>query len=68
MNENLKHCPFCKSNDVEVQTFWASVKLWLVQCYGCGCNTAVFRSKEEAIEAWNRRDGAENNEQRNQTY
>lgn len=51
----LKPCPFCGSRENAIKEHWMCRNMWCVQCYGCGCNSACFRTKEEAIEAWNRR-------------
>lgn len=52
----LKPCPFCggtagtigDSVVEEDPAFW-------VRCWECGAETSVYNTKEEAIEAWNRR-------------
>ena len=54
----LKPCPFCGSDDVALDEFayrigdgeWESK----VICYECHANTG-FYTKQEAVEAWNRR-------------
>ena len=60
-NGRLKECPFCGEKEaLEMKEHWMCRDRWFVQCYGCGCNSACFRTKEEAAEAWNRR--ADNDE------
>ena len=43
--DKLKKCPFCGG---EAEIFW-------VICKECTAETKDFDTKEEAIEAWNRR-------------
>ena len=45
----LKSCPFCGGNAVIFKY------LWQVRCEECMVKTSVFETREEAIEAWNRR-------------
>ena len=62
----LKNCPFCGG---EAYTYTAitiehgaKIDCWLVHCKQCHLNYPAFKkcyTEEEAIEAWNRRDGAE---------
>ena len=55
----LKPCPFCKK--MPTITFWERVcvhGMYLVMCRSCQTRPKVFgrgRTKEAAIEAWNRR-------------
>ncbi|MEM9999970.1 MAG: Lar family restriction alleviation protein [Pseudomonadota bacterium] len=60
-DEKLKPCPFCLSEEVEIERI--SDRSCVVQCVKCGGSTADFRYKEEAITAWNMRadDGAASN-------
>ena len=51
----LAPCPFCGENVVGMQNAWASRVNFYVQCYTCGCSTALFNTAEKAAEAWNRR-------------
>lgn len=48
--EDLKKCPFCggKAEIVGYKIFW-------VICKECTAETKSFDTREEAIEAWNRR-------------
>ena len=55
MNEaELKPCPFCGGK----ATLWEEVtadRPWHILC-GCGGRVGWFLKREEAVEAWNRRD------------
>lgn len=59
MENKLKPCPFCGSNDIH----YGFVLVWdltytkrhYVECGNCGANTDEFKNEECAIEAWNRR-------------
>lgn len=56
MGENiLKPCPFCGGVDVKVHIPYFTDDCYMVQCYGCNCNTAIYMTVNQAIEAWNRR-------------
>lgn len=56
MGENiLKPCPFCGGVDVKVHIPYSTDDCYMVQCYGCNCNTAIYMTVNQAIEAWNRR-------------
>ena len=50
----LKPCPFCGSVECYVVRDYELSKAW-VKCICCGADTRICDSKEEAIEAWNRR-------------
>lgn len=53
MTEELKACPFCKSNDLTIEC--SAVEL-SVRCNGClACSPPSFESKEEIIKQWNTR-------------
>ncbi len=47
-----KLCPFCKSDDLEVQKGYRSS--W-VYCTGCGAYGPIGNDDDGAAEAWNRR-------------
>ena len=51
----LKPCPFCGSDNVEIHIPYMISDMYMVQCYDCNCNTAIFETPEKAAEAWNRR-------------
>ena len=51
----LKPCPFCGSVDVKVHNPYFTDNYYMVQCYGCNCNTALYKTVNQAVEAWNRR-------------
>ena len=51
----LKPCPFCGGEavvDMDDDWYWE----WKAYCPVCGCDLGYFKTKEEAIEAWNRRE------------
>ena len=54
MTEKLKPCPFC-GNEAEFDEW----KIFCIRCLNGDCDikpqTDWFNTKEEAIEAWNRR-------------
>lgn len=52
---DLKPCPFCGADDAGMLKAWALNDIYYVQCYTCGCTTALFDTEEKAAEAWNRR-------------
>lgn len=58
--ENLKPCPFCgnKKPKVDASHFGLNTQ-YVVACSvyggGCGASTTLFKNKEDAIKAWNRR-------------
>ena len=54
--EKPDSCPFCGSDKCEVKMWYGYIEsLNHVLCYGCGTSSAIFRTKEEAVAAWNRR-------------
>lgn len=61
----LKSCPFCGGNNVEVrcQTFVGIYrKDYAVFCYDCHFGLAWKDTEREAIEAWNRRADNDSNQ------
>lgn len=50
---NLRNCPFCGSENIDITDHYQTVVF--VQCDDCGATFPHFDSKQEAIEAWNRR-------------
>ena len=48
----LRKCPFCGG---EAETYSYYFNEWYIGCVECSCDLGVFDTKEEAIEAWNRR-------------
>lgn len=54
---DLKPCPFCGGEaDCNNNAVMQGGKLkWATECLGCGVITDCFDTKQEAIEAWNRR-------------
>ena len=57
MSEELKPCPFCGSDDVDLQCYEDDG--FHVVCGKCGGNMPGWDDPDEAIEAWNRRAGNE---------
>ena len=54
----LKPCPFCgKRPGVHRSTFSEKYRIRCDQKGGCGAETASCGTKEQAIDAWNRRMG-----------
>ena len=54
----LKPCPFCGSKEVKVieHKYYHSLNSYGVKCFGCKTESyQFFDTKNEAIEAWNRR-------------
>ena len=55
----LKPCPFCggKNNVIMVKMpLYDEFSEFYVLCFVCGARTGLQISKQEAIEAWNRRE------------
>lgn len=54
MNEELKSCPFCKSDNIEEVKYDSKMKpaLYRVVCKGCYCGTNWYAG-DGAVEAWN---------------
>lgn len=59
MAEALKPCPFCDNGghpkaiggDHDGEPWW----IWCDECHGCGARTDRYRTREFAVEVWNRR-------------
>jgi len=54
----LLRCPFCGSNDAQLwdntsEIVWKHA--YQVMCIECGVRTYFFRTKDEAVNSWNRR-------------
>ena len=52
MNDELKPCPFCGG---EAIVDGCDDTLWIVICKECNSSIGYKETKEEAVEAWNRR-------------
>lgn len=52
----LKPCPFWGGEEIKFHNAYGSFMNWY-SCTECGCEGPDGDSKEEAIEAWNRREG-----------
>jgi len=53
MNEVLKPCPFCQSNDVLPRTPGTGRYQHYIECDGCGSEGPGAYTEAEAIWAWN---------------
>ena len=57
MRAELKPCPFCGSGNIilvdSITNFYIPIHYAI--CRDCECRGASKKSKEQAIEAWNRR-------------
>ena len=55
--DKLKSCPFCKSDNVWPNEFLFlyTISLWSVHCLSCGTRGPSGHTKQEAIDAWNKR-------------
>ena len=52
----LRNCPFCGKDRAKIYYPYYSTEYCVVQCYECYCTTALYRTPEQAAEAWNRRE------------
>ena len=62
-SNELKPCPFCGGEaGIAMRTFYMEVN-FSVCCDECGCSTPpYFMGEDDAIEAWNRRVGEQEND------
>lgn len=63
-NADLMPCPFCggRAELIIVPGYFKqglSSSGWLVKCLNGCCNQVPYSSDHDAVEAWNRREGAE---------
>ena len=54
VKEQVKNCPFCKSEDVGSSKVQAGSNSYHVCCFECGASGPVANSREEAVKLWNR--------------
>lgn len=54
MSEELKSCPFCGSEDIEIKHD-EFCDYWIVECRECEVERNRCLSKDDAIELWNTR-------------
>lgn len=54
MNDELKPCPFCGSDDLEIYHEVVGCHYY-VTCRDCGSSGAIYYTPEQAAHAWNRR-------------
>ena len=54
--EKLNPCPFCASESVKVRR---GIGMFMILCDECGATVSFYKKegKEQAVEAWNRREG-----------
>ena len=52
MGDSLRPCPFCACAHVSVDV---EALEWLVLCEWCGARIPGFKSRKEAVDAWNKR-------------
>lgn len=52
--EELKKCPFC-GGEAKIYKLFDYISKYRVECTYCDMYTSAYATKEEAIEAWNRR-------------
>lgn len=70
MKDKLKPCPFCGGEKVVVleeggnSEIFENIRNYIICCDfnngGCGATSGFRRTEEEAIEAWNKRAGEQN--------
>jgi Lar family restriction alleviation protein len=53
--DELKPCPHCGEDKAAIHYPYYSDTYCCIQCYNCGCATALFDTQEKATEAWNMR-------------
>lgn len=54
MNEELKDCPFCGSENVYIEDGGSTRPWWYVKCK-CGCRHGGHETDKQAIDSWNNR-------------
>ena len=59
MTDELKPCPFCGGEGVEILDYRERGWLYAIECLDCNASTGPQREKLDAIDAWNRRTGEE---------
>ena len=52
--ERLKPCPFCGSEAIR-EYYGYPLDYWVIICRNCGGKLSVYGSREQVIQAWNRR-------------
>ena len=56
--KELKTCPFCGQDAATVlseETDFIGSRIFAVMCENCCCGTGHYRSRNLAVESWNRR-------------
>ena len=54
-SDELKPCPFCGSENIDLASYAKKNDMWFVQCDGCFATFPMFDTKTEAMQSWNRR-------------
>lgn len=52
---DLKPCPFCGSNIVELNSFLPWALFYWIECGRCGASGGRCQTVDKAVDAWNRR-------------
>lgn len=63
MTDKLKPCPFCGGKNIYM--FTDIMSRWWVFCKDCDVQAGRHETKEQAVDAWNRRAGEESREETN---
>lgn len=53
MEEKLRECPFCGSQNVT--NVLMPGLTWIIGCHECGCRTAEYTRSFDAMKSWNTR-------------
>lgn len=54
MMDELKPCPFCGSNDIDIEKL-EKYGTYYLSCKQCSIEQPLYNTLEQAINAWNRR-------------
>ena len=65
MQEKLKPCPFCGSENIEIVRSPITER-FIAACNSCAASSRYFNDEDEAIDGWNRR--AEESKQYDEGY
>lgn len=55
MTYDLKLCPFCKGDGELVRDNLHMMRGYIVKCRSCGAETMYYKTKNNAVDAWNNR-------------
>ena len=53
MSKELNTCPFCSNKKVVIAAVERPSQNFAVWCINCNTHTSYFKSREDAINAWN---------------